>query len=145
MNRLNATWLAATLGAAVILATAAAPVYSQTAAPAPGPMRGHRLERMQAALGLTDDQMASIRQFRDGQRDQRRQVYRALHDARLALRELVMSGAPDDQIQAKTAELQTYAAQGMALRIEAMKNLAHILSPEQKEKLKTLQRPGWRS
>ncbi len=99
--------------------------------------RAH-LERLQAALDLTEDQLNAIRQLHQGQRDTRRQLARQLHEARRALRDLVLQGADDAAIQAKTAEVQQLLGQMVQLGVDLWKGYAQILTPEQREKLAKL-------
>jgi Spy/CpxP family protein refolding chaperone len=129
MNRVHPKWLALSLGVAVLLAVAAGPADAT---------RRGGVERLQSELGLSQGQVTAIQQYRDSQKDTRRQLFRSLREARRTLRELVLSGAADDAIQAKTAEVQTLQAQTVDLQVEGLRQLSQVLTPEQREKLKTL-------
>jgi Spy/CpxP family protein refolding chaperone len=106
--------------------------------------RPHRasLPRMQAELGLTDAQVQAIRQIHEGQRDARMQLRRSLHEARRTLREMVIDGVEEVTVQQQTAELQQRLGQAVQLRMETLRAVAQVLSPEQRQKLREL-RPSW--
>lgn len=113
------------------------------AAPAPAHPGGRQLDRLQAELGLSEDQVRAIHQAREPGGETRRQSARSLGEARRALRDLVLTGANEAAIQAKTAEVQQLLGQAVALRVQALQQLSQILTPEQREKLRAL-RPGHR-
>ncbi len=118
----------------LVLAFALAPVAAH-----PG---RHPLARLQTELGLSEPQVQAIRQLHEGQRDVRRQTHVSLRDARQGLRQLVLTGADESQIQAKTLEVQQLLAQAVQLRVETLRGLSQLLTPEQRERLSQL-RPVW--
>jgi Spy/CpxP family protein refolding chaperone len=123
--------LAAALALTAVLHAPAA-VFAD---PAPGARAHHHHQRFQQKLGLTDDQMQQIRAIRAGQRDAVRQVHQALRQARAELRQLALGGADDATVQAKTQEVTTLQGQAVALRVEALRQIAPILTEEQRAKL----------
>lgn len=127
----NSGWLkGAMLGLGLALTTVAVPAEAHMGA------RG--LGWLRAELELSDDQVQAIRQLHQGQRDARRALYRSLREARAALRELVLQGGDDAAIQAKAAEIQQLLGRAVERRVETLKGLAQILTPEQREKLAKL-------
>ncbi len=146
MIRGTVTWLVGATLACAVLLTAAGAAY-----PHSHPWAGRAqtwqppLERLQAALGLSDDQVGALRQLHEGRRAARRELFQNLQQARQALRELVYRGADEASIQAKTTELQELLTQAVQMRLDTMQGMAQILTPEQREKLLTLPPPmPWR-
>ena len=86
------TLLIGMLAVSVVLGVALAPVQAR-------PHRAEMLPRLQAELGLTDDQVQAIRQLHEGQREARKQLYRSLREARRTLREMVIDGVDDATVQ----------------------------------------------
>lgn len=99
------------------------------------------LERLQKRLSLTDDQVQAIRQLHVSQRPAHHQLRTSLREARQALRDLVLTGADEAAVQAKTAEVQQLAAQAVQMRVDGLRAMAQILTPEQRETLRQLH-PG---
>ncbi len=122
------------LAVPLVLAVAVAPVAARP--------HGASLARLQAELGLTDDQVQAIRQAHDAQRPVRRQLHASLRDARRALRDMVLEGRDDATIATQAAEVQQLLGQAVQLRVDTLRSVTQILTPEQREKLKTL-RPTW--
>lgn len=123
-------WLkGAMLGLGLALTTAAVPAEAH--------MGERGLGWLQTELELSDDQVQAIRQLHQGQREAR-QLHRSLREARTAVRELVLQGADEAAIQAKTAEVRELMGRAVELRVETLKGLAQILTPEQREKLAKL-------
>ena len=92
-------------------------------------MLGHLKQK----LGLTDDQVTQIRQVQDRHRDARRQVYTTLRQANAQLRELALTGTDDAAVQQKTAEVQSLVGQSITLRTQTLREIAPILTPEQRQ------------
>jgi len=141
MMRWTRTITAASL--AVIAATATLASAAQTPptqAPAP------RWEaRMQQALGLNDQQLQAIREVYQRDADAKRQQYRALRQAQAELHRLVLTSADNQAIQAKQDEVQRLTAQTIQMRTNTLKQVAPILTPDQREKLAQLmERPHGR-
>lgn len=129
-----------TLVATLITTTA---IY---AAPQGGPGRTHRWEsRLQQRLGLTDDQLQTFRQLH-ASRDVEavRGQFRALRAAQAELRRLALNGADDATLAAKQAEVQTLRGQQLQRRVEALKQIGPVLTPEQREALARMMEHGHR-
>jgi len=111
---------------------------------APSGRHGLHQQRFQQALGLSDDQMKAIRDVRARQRDAQRQVGRALGQAQRDLRQLALGGADDATVQAKITEIAGLHGQALKLRVDALREIAPILTDEQKQKFAQLRmhRPG---
>jgi periplasmic protein CpxP/Spy len=122
------------LAVPVVVAVALVPVEA----------RPHRaaLPRLQAELGLSDDQVQAIRQAHEGQRDARKQLRHSLREARRTLREMVIDGVDDATVQQQTAALQQLLGQAVQLRTESLRAVSQVLTPEQRQKFREL-RPRW--
>ncbi len=122
------------LSLALLAALAASPAPVEAARPS--------LERLQAELSLTDDQARAIHQLHASRWEARHQLHKSLREARRSLRELVLTGADDAAIQAKTAEIQQLVAQGVQMRVDGLRAMSQILTPEQRDRLRQ-RRPTW--
>lgn len=91
------------------------------------------LGRLQQKLGLTDDQVTQIRQIQDRHRDARRQVYTSLRQANAQLRSMTLTGTDEAAVQQKVAEVQSLVGQSIALRTQTLREIAPILTPEQRQ------------
>ncbi len=116
------------LSLALLAVLAAGPARVEAARPS--------LERLQAELSLTDDQARAIHQLHTSRWEARHQLHKALREARRSLRDLVLTGADDAAVQAKTAEVQQLVAQGVQMRVEGLRAMSQILTPEQRDKLR---------
>jgi Spy/CpxP family protein refolding chaperone len=125
-----------------ILAVALAAGAADTANAA-GPTSGHT-GRFQQALGLTDDQMNSIRQLFAQRAGDRKQLSQSLRQAQSELRQLALSGGDPAALQAKQAEVAQLLNQSVAMRVESLQAIAPILTPEQREKLAQTGLEFWR-
>ncbi len=135
MTNLHAKWpLAAVLGGLVILASGATPSEAH---------RGRRvapIERraLQAELGLTEDQVKAIRDIHARHRDSMRETWRALREARRLLRDMTLSDTDEATLNTKAAEVQGLAGQLLEARIRTLQEVAGVLTPEQRAKLREL-------
>jgi len=84
----------------------------------------------------------AIHQLHASRWEARHQLRKSLREARRSLRDLVFTGADDAAIQAKTAEVQQLVAQGVQMRVEGLRAMSQILTPEQRDKLRQ-RRPTW--
>ena len=110
---------------------------TQGQTPAP---REHGMNRMQQRLGLTNDQVTSIRAAFERHRDEQKQAWKALHTAQAELRQLALNGA---DTTAKAAEVQQLLGQTVTLRVKVLQEIGPILTPEQRVKFAQAQhRPG---
>ena len=92
------------------------------------------LSRLQERLGLSDQQVTAIREVQDRHRDARGQVFKSLRQAQGQLRELALNSTDDAALQQKAAEVQSLMGQSLQLRVQALREIAPILTPEQREK-----------
>lgn len=133
----RAPWVR-TVTAVVVASFAIAAVVQ--AAELGGPRAGHRPHGawFKEKLGLTDDQEKAIREIREQQFEARKRNGQALHQAQRELSQLVMSGADDATIQAKQTNVAELLAESVRLRVESLKQIAPILTPEQRQKFTEL-------
>ncbi len=101
------------------------------------PGRGS-LARLSSELGLTDDQVQAIRQLHQAQRPARVQLHQSLRDARRSLRELILTAGADEAIQAQVAQVQQLEGQAVQMRVDTLRAMSQILTPEQREKYREL-------
>jgi Spy/CpxP family protein refolding chaperone len=142
MLRTRSHWLAALILASIMATTAVAGA-ADSANPA-GPPSGHAA-RFQQTLGLTDDQMSSIRELFAQRAADRKQLAQSLRQAQLELRQLALTGGDPAAIHAKQAEVAQLLSQSVAMRVESLQAIAPILTPEQRAKLAQVGLFGHRS
>jgi Spy/CpxP family protein refolding chaperone len=104
--------------------------------------RGRWSAHLQRRLNLTDDQMTTIRQAFQRHAEERRQLGQALRIAQTDLRQLALTGGPEDAVRAKTAEVQQLLGQSVALRVKVLQEIAPSLTQEQREKMSQMGFPG---
>jgi Spy/CpxP family protein refolding chaperone len=100
--------------------------------------------RLQQELGLRDDQVQAMRQIREREATAGKQHVQALRQARAELRRLILSGADQPSIDAKQAQVQQLMVEGLTRRINTLKEITPILTPEQREKFAALMERGGR-
>jgi len=127
--RAPATWPMAGILTGVLMLT------TGTVSAEPYGHRGQGLTRFQERLGLSDDQVRALHQAREQQWEGRQQIRRSMMAARRSLNELILQGADDTAIKAKTAEIQQLTGQALELRVKAMQDFAKILTPEQRTRV----------
>jgi len=135
MANLHAKWpLAGALSGLVILASGAT---SSEAHPA---RRVAPIERqaLQSELGLTEEQVKAIREVHARHWQSMRETVRALREARRSLREMVLTEADEGTLTAKAAEVRELAGQILEARVRTLQEVARVLTPEQREKLREL-------
>jgi len=136
MTSRHAKWpLAGVLTGLVILTSGALPSEAQMR-PSSGTVQGH--QSLQEQLGLTDEQIQSLREIRDRHRQGMRETARALRQARRALRDLVLQQADEGTISAKQAEVQQLVARFIEGRTQSLRDLVSVLTPEQRERFREL-------
>ena len=127
---------------AALALAAATLLLAGAAQAADGPRHGgeHRgwEQRLQQRLGLTDQQTEAIRQIRERQAAAMKQHAQTVRQAQAELRRLVLGEADEGAIQSKLAELQRLLADGAQMRVDRLKELTPILSPEQRQRLAEL-------
>jgi Spy/CpxP family protein refolding chaperone len=111
-------------------------------APAEARPHGRMLPRLQAELGLSDDQVQAIRQLHEGQRDARKQLRHSLREAHRTLRQSVIDGVDDATVQQQTAALQQLMGQAVQMRMDSLRAVSQVLTPEQRQKFREL-RSRW--
>jgi len=89
--------------------------------------------RLQQALGLTDDQMQKLRDIRTRDFANQKQTWQALRQAQGELRRLALNGADDATLRAKETEVQNLMAQSLQARVNGLKEIGAILTPEQRD------------
>jgi Spy/CpxP family protein refolding chaperone len=135
MTTLHMKWpLAGVLSGLVILASGATPIEAH-----PG-RRVAPFERkaLQDQLGLTEAQVQAIREIRSRHRASMQDTLRALGEARRALREMALGDQDEATVAAKTAEVQELAGQVVEARVRTLQEVARVLTPEQRTKLREL-------
>ena len=116
------------LGLAATLATATAGWAAETTqAPAPPKPSAHA--RFQKALGLSDDQMAAIKEVHARHAAEQRQLWQSLRVARAELNQAALNGG---DVKGKTAALTGLLAQLTELRATTLQEISPILTPEQR-------------
>lgn len=101
-------------------------------------------ERWRQALGLTEDQVQTLREIRQRQMAAWRQHRAALLQARAELRRLILTGAEETAIQAKQAEVERLLIEGLQRRVQALREITPVLTPEQRARLTELLQRSWR-
>jgi Spy/CpxP family protein refolding chaperone len=122
--------------ALALLATALVAGGAAYAADPPAGTPGQPHQRgawLQQKLGLNDTQAQQIRDIQARDFAAHKQNWQALRQAQTDLRRLALSGADDRTLSAKQTELQTLLAQAMQARVNTLKEIGPILTPEQRE------------
>lgn len=89
--------------------------------------------RLQQQLNLSEQQTEAIRQGRERQATAIKQHVQTLRQAQAALRRLVLTEADEGAIQSKQAEVQRLLADSVQMRVDRLKELSTILTPQQRE------------
>lgn len=89
-------------------------------------------------LGLTEDQVKSMKEIRARHWQSMRETVRALREARRALRDMAWADADDATFTAKATEVRELSGQVLEARARTMQEIARVLTPEQREKLREL-------
>jgi len=135
MTRLHTKWpLAGVLSGMVILVSGVMPseaVVARRVAP---------IQRsvLRDEIGLTEEQVKSIREIRARHSQSMRETVRALRDARRDLREMVLGNADEATFSAKAAEVRELSGQVLEARARTLQEVARVLTPEQRAKLREL-------
>jgi Spy/CpxP family protein refolding chaperone len=128
------TWLPAIVLTGGLLLASAASAQS-TAVPAARTPGAGITGSLQATLGLTEDQMKTVREIHSRQAPARKELGEALERAEADLRQLAVNGADPAALQAKQAEVTQLLSRSVAMRVESLQALAAVLTPEQRAKL----------
>jgi Spy/CpxP family protein refolding chaperone len=135
MTNRHAKWpLAGVLTGLVILASGTAPSEGAVG------RRGAPIERraLQEQLGLSDEQVQAIREIRARNWESMRETVRALREARRSLREMALTEVDEAAFAAKAAEARELAGQVLEARVRTLQEVARVLTPEQRSKLREL-------
>jgi len=121
-----------------LLVTATSAIgFAQTAGPDSPHRHGHRagFGRMAAKLNLTDAQKQQMKDIRTAQREQNKQLYA---DFRAKLQELrALKQANDPKAADVKAELKAMQPQIQAARKASREAMLNVLTPEQRDQLKS--------
>jgi Spy/CpxP family protein refolding chaperone len=104
-----------------------------TADAASGERRQRAEGDLQQRLGLTDDQVQALRAVRTRDAEARTQHWQSLRTAQAELRRLIVGGADEATIAAKQTEVSQLMAQSLQMRVDRLKEIVPILTPEQRE------------
>jgi len=138
------SWLRALMLA--LAATLVAATLAQAAEPAGGDARhGGSKGRLQQQLGLTDQQAQAIREIHARQSQALKAHSQTLRQAQAELRRLVLSEADQATVQAKLEEVKRLLGETVQMRVNTLKEVAPILTPEQREKYAAMAEKGRRS
>ena len=135
MARFHAKWpLAGVLGGLVILVSGVMPSEATVA------RRVAPIQRsvLRDEIGLTEDQIKSIREIRTRHWQSMRETVRALRDARRDLREMALATTDEATFSAKAAEVRELSGQVLEARVRTLQEVARLLTPEQRAKLREL-------
>ena len=135
MTKLQTKWpVAGVLSGLVILVSGVMPSEAHVA------RRVAPIERsaIREQLGLTDDQVKSMKEIRARHWQSMRETVRALREARRALRDMAWADADDATFTAKATEVRELSGQVLEARARTMHEIARVLTPEQREKLREL-------
>ena len=121
--------------ALALIATAlvAAGAYAADPPAAPQTQTHERGAWLQKKLGLSDVQAQQIRDIRARDFATQKQHWQALRQAEADLRRLALSGTDDRTLSAKQTEVQNLLAQSMQARVNTLKEIGPILTPEQRD------------
>lgn len=140
MTQARSFSLIAVLVTSLLAYGAVSPAAADQAAAAPG--RHGMVNRLQERLGLTDDQARTVREVFERQAEARKQLWQTLRQAQTELRQLALNGGDEATIKGKIAEIQGLLGQSLELRVQTLREIAPILTPEQREKLATMGHGG---
>ena len=135
MAKLQTKWpVAGVLSGLVILVSGAMPSEAHVA------RRVAPIERsaIREQLGLTEDQVKSIKEIRARHWQSMRETVLALREARRALREMALTDTDDATFTAKATEVRELSGQVLEARVRTLQEVARLLTPEQREKLREL-------
>lgn len=118
---------AAALAAGLLVGSTAYVDAQQPQQPAP---QEHRLGWLQQKLGLSDEQMAKIRDIHTAQRNAHPNLYRDLRNAQIELRRAALNGADTSKPAADVERLTTALMQA---RVQTLQQIGSVLTPEQRD------------
>jgi len=89
--------------------------------------------RLQQKLGLTADQVQKLRDIHTRDFAAQKQNWQALRQAQSELRRLALNGADNATLQAKETEVQNLMTQSLQARVNGLKEVGAVLTPDQRE------------
>jgi Spy/CpxP family protein refolding chaperone len=113
---------------ALVTALALPVAYASADGAQGGDRPGH--QNFQQRLGLTDQQMAAIREIHTRHAEQQKQLWQSLRQAQADLRQLALNGG---DVTAKTAEVTTLLGQMTQLRATTLQEMSPILTQQQRD------------
>jgi len=135
MTRLHTKWpLAGVLSGMVILVSGVMPSEA-TVARRVAPIQRSALRD---EIGLTEEQVKSIREIRTRHWQSIRETVRALRHARRDLRDMVLANTDEAAFSAKATEVRELSGQVLEARARTLQEVARVLTPEQRAKLREL-------
>ena len=137
--RWTRTIVVLTLAFAAGLTTVAGAAQSPTSPTSP-PARW--ASQLQQQLGLSDQQLQAIREIYQRDADAKRQQGQQLRQAQAELRHLALTSTDNEAIQAKQDDVQRLTAQVIQMRTSTLRQVAPILTPDQREKFAQLMARG---
>jgi Spy/CpxP family protein refolding chaperone len=90
----------------------------------------HGAHKLQERLGLTDEQVAAIKEINDRRAAERKQLAQSLRQARAELKEAALNGG---DVKAKTAAVTALVAQMTEMHASTLQEISPLLTPEQRE------------
>lgn len=105
----------------------------------PGRMQAGPLGPMLGRLDLTRDQRDRVNQIMESHRDEQRQLADRAMKARDALQDAITGTFDESAIRARSADVAAVDADQAVAQARIYQEVVQILTPEQQQKLKTLQ------
>jgi hypothetical protein len=135
MTRVDSRWarwpVAGILGGLMIAASGTVPSEAYR------PDRRPAVE-LDERLGLSEEQSRAIREVKERNRAARHEIARELRAAQRDLREQVIDGADPARLETQLAAVQEIMGRALRLRLQELAEVAQILTPEQRERLRAL-------
>lgn len=131
MTRTRSGWLVALIFTATLIGGTTA--YAADDAAAASQRQGMQ-RRLQERLGLTDDQTKAVHEIYARQAEASKQLWQTLRQAQGELRQLALTGGDEGAIKAKIAEIERLLGQSLEMRTKTLREIAPVLTPEQREK-----------
>ena len=116
------------LGLAATLATTAAAWAGPADTTNPGARHG--AQKLQERLGLTDEQVAAIKEINSRRAAERKQLAQSLRQARVDLKEAALNGG---DVKTKAAAVTTLVGQMTELHATTLQEISPLLTSEQRE------------
>ncbi|MFQ3584573.1 MAG: periplasmic heavy metal sensor [Cyanobacteriota bacterium] len=108
---------------------------NQPTAAQPSRPRVTELRRNLRNLNLSAEQLRQLQQIRHRKQEELLDRTLELRSARRQLRELLVSDAPESEVEAQFQRVQRLAQEVNASRFEAVLEMRQVLSPEQRQQL----------